>query len=202
MYESAVEALLTSAEPAIRWKVCSRVLGQPAESREMTALREEVRNSAVVRRLLAPVDAAEPPAVSAKWQGAHWVLGALADLGYPPGDEALHPLREQVLGTWLHETYHRDAEIAAKSAPSTCSSRCGLPTAGRPRPGSTAPRPRSHCIMTVLTGAARAHDGPTSWSPPTRWPCCAPQAASTRDRGRGGARLASPPGSWVHTGQT
>jgi len=116
VYESAVEALLTSAEPAIRWKVCSRVLSEPAGSREMTALREEVRNSAIVRRLLAPFDAAGPPPVYAKWQGAHWVLGALADLGYPPGDEALHPLREQVLGTWLHEAYHRDVEVATKSA--------------------------------------------------------------------------------------
>jgi hypothetical protein len=44
------------------------------------------------------------------------VLAALADIGYPPGDEALHPLREQVLGAWLDETYHRDVEVATKSA--------------------------------------------------------------------------------------
>jgi hypothetical protein len=36
----------------------------------------------------------------AKWDGAHWVLAALAELGYPPGDDALIPLREQVL-SWL-----------------------------------------------------------------------------------------------------
>jgi hypothetical protein len=30
--------------------------------------------------------------------------------------EALHPLREQVLETWLHETYYQDAEVATKSA--------------------------------------------------------------------------------------
>jgi hypothetical protein len=35
-----------------------------------------------------------------KWTGAHWVLVTLADLGYPPGDRALLPLREQVL-EWL-----------------------------------------------------------------------------------------------------
>src|SRR6266700_4132350 len=103
MHESIVEGLLTSTEPAIRWKVRSRVLAEPAGSRQMTARREEVRDSAIGRRLLAPFDAAECPAVYAKWQGAHWVLGALADLGYPPGDQVLHPLREQVLGTWLHE---------------------------------------------------------------------------------------------------
>jgi len=39
--------------------------------------------------------------VYAKWQGAHWVLAALADIGHPPGDPALVPLRERVLATWL-----------------------------------------------------------------------------------------------------
>jgi len=37
-----------------------------------------------------------------KWTGAHWVLVALADLGYPPGDRSLVPLREQVL-EWLFD---------------------------------------------------------------------------------------------------
>jgi hypothetical protein len=36
----------------------------------------------------------------AKWYGAHWVLVALADLGYPPGDQTLIPLRDQVYA-WL-----------------------------------------------------------------------------------------------------
>jgi hypothetical protein len=126
VHESIVEDLLASAEPAIRWKVRAHVLCEPAGSPAMTALREEVRGSAVVRRLLAPFDAgghrgpgaaqARRPAVYAKWQGAHWVLAALADLGYPPGDEALHPLREQVLDTWLAEAYHRDVEVATKAA--------------------------------------------------------------------------------------
>ena len=116
MYESIVEALLVSPEPAIRWKVRSRVLGESAGTWQMAALREEVRDSAVVRRLLAPLAGAERPGVYAKWQGAHWALGALADLGYPPGDDALHPLREQVLSTWLDEAYYQDVEVATKSA--------------------------------------------------------------------------------------
>jgi hypothetical protein len=116
MYESVVEALLESPEPAIRWKVRARVLGEPADSPQMSALREEIRGSAIVRRLLSPLDPENLPSAYAKWQGAHWVLAALADLGYPPGDPALHPLREQVLGTWLGEDYFRDVEIATKSA--------------------------------------------------------------------------------------
>jgi hypothetical protein len=31
-----------------------------------------------------------------KWQGPHWTLHSLAQLGYPPGDESLRPLLEQV----------------------------------------------------------------------------------------------------------
>jgi len=111
MYDSIVHTLLSSPEPAIRWKVRAVVLGEPAES-----LREEVRASAAVRRLLDPFDAGQLPSVYAKWQGPHWVLSALADLGYPPGDEALHPLREQVLETWLSEGYYQDVEVATKSA--------------------------------------------------------------------------------------
>ena len=57
-----------------------------------------------------------PPGTYSNWHGAHWVLGALADLGYPRGNEALFPLREQVLNTWLHESYYRDVDVAAKSA--------------------------------------------------------------------------------------
>jgi hypothetical protein len=116
VHGSIIEALLASPEPAIRWKVRTRVLGEPADAPQITALREEVRGSAIVSRLLAPFGAAQRPGAYAKWQGAHWVLGALADLGYPPGDEALHPLREQVLSTWLHEAYYQDVQIATKSA--------------------------------------------------------------------------------------
>ena len=31
-----------------------------------------------------------------KWTGAHWILAALADIGYPPGDESLIPIVNQV----------------------------------------------------------------------------------------------------------
>jgi hypothetical protein len=114
--QAIVDALLASAEPAIRWKVRSLVLGEPVGSREMRALREEVRGGPLVRQLLDPLGGVPQLGVYAKWQGAHWVLAALADLGYPPGDEALRPLRERVLETWLHEAYHRDVAVTSKSA--------------------------------------------------------------------------------------
>jgi hypothetical protein len=114
--DAIIERLLDSPEPAVRWKVRARVLREPEDSPAMTALREEVRGSAVVRALLAPLGGPDRPGAYAKWQGAHWALAALADLGYPPGDEALHPLRDRILATWLDEQYYRDVEVATKSA--------------------------------------------------------------------------------------
>jgi hypothetical protein len=116
VHERAVEALLASAEPSIRWKVRTGVLGEDPGSGEIRALREEIRGSERVRQLLAPCLSAARPGVYAKWQGAHWVLAALADLGYPPGDPALHPLGEQVLDAWLDESYYVEFEATAKSA--------------------------------------------------------------------------------------
>lgn len=43
----------------------------------------------------------------AKWRRAHWVLVMLAEIGYPPGDDSLIPLREQVLGWLLSDAYER-----------------------------------------------------------------------------------------------
>lgn len=107
-----VEALLDAPEPSIRWKIRTQVLGETDDA----DLREEIRRSERVRALLAPFHGRRRPSAYAKWQGAHWVLAALTDLGYPPGDEALHPLRDQVLDTWLAPSYYREFEPASKAA--------------------------------------------------------------------------------------
>ena len=107
MHASIVERLLESDEPSVRWKVRTQVLGENADD-----LREEIRRSDRVRRLLAPCGSV---GVYAKWQGAQWTLAALADLGYPPGDPALRPLRDRVLDTWLDPAYYVEFEATAKS---------------------------------------------------------------------------------------
>jgi hypothetical protein len=50
-----------------------------------------------------------------KWQGAHWVLANLAQLGYPEGDDALLALRDRVLEHWLHPDYYREFEARTKA---------------------------------------------------------------------------------------
>ncbi|HEX2355351.1 MAG TPA: hypothetical protein VHI50_02675 [Micromonosporaceae bacterium] len=117
MPESVIGALLASPEPSVRWKVRTQVLGEPADAREIVALREEIRRSPRARRLLAGhAPGGRPPPAYAKWRGAHWVLASLADIGYPPGDRELHPLRDQVLDAWLKPRYFHDVEAGSEAA--------------------------------------------------------------------------------------
>jgi hypothetical protein len=99
--------LVESGIPSIRLKIHLNVLGADPGSLEIRALREELRISPRVQALLAlrQEDGTIPLHPYQKWFGAHWVLSMLAELGYPPGDEVLIPLREQVY-KWLFSTDH------------------------------------------------------------------------------------------------
>lgn len=98
-----IQRLLGSDEPTIRFKVRVNVLGEDPQSDSIRALQENIRASPRVQSLLSErgADGKIPYHPYAKWYGAHWVLATLADLGYPPGDTSLIPLREQVLDCWL-----------------------------------------------------------------------------------------------------
>jgi hypothetical protein len=50
-----------------------------------------------------------------KWQGLHWVLASLADLGYPAGDKALFPIRDRLVEFWLDPSYFREFEARTKA---------------------------------------------------------------------------------------
>jgi hypothetical protein len=117
--DAIVDVLLADPEPAVRWRARTEVLGEAADSASVRRLRAEIRNSPLVARLLAGRDAdgrLSVRPVYGKWQGAHWALAALADIGYPPGDGSLRPMRDQILDTWLHPDYFREFEADRKSA--------------------------------------------------------------------------------------
>lgn len=103
--DGPVERLLASEEPSIRLKMRRDVLGEEPDAE----LVEEVRQSPRVRALISERahDGTIPHHPYAKWNGAHWVLALLAELGYrsPRGPVAHHPLREQVYA-WLLSDYH------------------------------------------------------------------------------------------------
>jgi hypothetical protein len=114
-----LDTLLMSEHASVRYRTRVDVLGESPGSRSMKALREEIRSSPIVRKLLARQRAdgrIEPVRrVYAKWQGAHWTAAALADLCYPPGDASLEPLRDQLLATWLRDDFYVEFEADSKA---------------------------------------------------------------------------------------
>jgi hypothetical protein len=112
--DGLVQRLLASPEPAIRYRVHVGILDEDPQARSVRRLQDEIKGCERVARLLAGRDRdgrlLRGRDVYAKWQGAHWTLGALAELGYPPGDETLKPIRDQVLECWLDERYYEEFE--------------------------------------------------------------------------------------------
>ena len=108
-----LQLLSDSSEPALRYRARVLLAPQPPPPDEVFGLREAIRTSDRVRQLLAertPEGSIPLPPYN-KWRGAHWVLMILAELGYPPGDESLIPLREQVLNCWLAESHYKSVRL-------------------------------------------------------------------------------------------
>ena len=103
-----VDELLASDEPSIRWKIRVGVLHEDPPRK----LRDEIRKSPRARALIDGVTAAHPRVYN-KWQGAHWVVQSLADLGYPPGDPEVVALADQVMATWLAPSHLQAVPLIA-----------------------------------------------------------------------------------------
>jgi hypothetical protein len=114
-----VDALLAHEEPAIRWKTRVCALGEDPSSRKLRALQQEIKRSPRVQALLARRDPrgciTSGDSVYAKWQGAHWILATLADIGYPAGDRELHPVRDQILDCWLRPRFYEEFVVERKA---------------------------------------------------------------------------------------
>ena len=97
------------AEPALAWKVAINVLSHAPDSAEAKHAAEVTRHSPLVTSLLSGRnnDGKIPYHPYKKWNGAHWVLSILADLGYPPGDESLRPMVEQSFDWLLGEAHQK-----------------------------------------------------------------------------------------------
>ena len=117
--KSVIERLLESMEPSVRYKARVHVLREDPDSRAIRKLQEEIRVSPRVKALLSErgPDGRIPFHPYKKFCGAHWVLAALADLGYPPGDKSLFPLRDQVLEWMTSEEYETRLIRRRKNGP-------------------------------------------------------------------------------------
>ena len=97
-----IQRLLKSKEPSVRYKTLVHLLGKSPFTIAAIHAQQEMKYTGVAPRLLTELrrEGAIPRHPYSKWRGAHWILAALADMGYPTGDNGLVPLREQVY-EWL-----------------------------------------------------------------------------------------------------
>ncbi len=90
----AVEWLLGSDEPAVRYRTLTELEGRAQDDPEVVAARDAIPTGPKVQALLADLDPDGRFGVApyTKWSGGHWRLVSLADLRYPPGDGRLGPV--------------------------------------------------------------------------------------------------------------
>lgn len=118
--------LLSSSDPSVKFKTLKYLLGSRDNRGSVSRLQKEIVDSSRVRKLLSKRNKKGEIAVHpyAKWYGAHWVLVALADLEYPPGDHFLLPLRNQVYD-WLFSSQHSKSIRYIKGLTRRCASQEG-----------------------------------------------------------------------------
>jgi hypothetical protein len=102
------------AEPALAWKVAVGLHGAKPDSAAAKQAAQTVQHSPLVTALLDGRD--DTGHAYRKWNGSHWTLSLLADLGYPPGEACLRPLMDETFASYLskrHEKYIR--QIAGRT---------------------------------------------------------------------------------------
>lgn len=104
---NVIDRLLTSDDPCLHFRTLVYALEEDPASPRVQQIRQAVRSSPRVKALLSLRDESNriPYGSYTKWFGSHWTLATLAELGYPPGDESLIPLREDLLA-WLLGAAH------------------------------------------------------------------------------------------------
>ena len=114
--DTILRELIEHEDPCIRYRALTEICGVSAK--QATELREELRQSPRVARLLSVLDARgmAPTNVYAKYTGAHWILADLADIGYPASDGRLLPLRDQVQDYWLSPKRTAERVVPVESA--------------------------------------------------------------------------------------
>jgi hypothetical protein len=120
------ENLLQSQEACIRFKTFVNVLGGKPDSPGALRLRHAIPESDRVRALVAGTRGADGGLVHPyrKWNGPHWVLADLADIGYPPGDAGLIPMRAAVYD-WLLGPKHQEKIRSLNGRVRRCASQEG-----------------------------------------------------------------------------
>lgn len=102
--KSIINLLLNSNEPAIRLKTYLRLLDLDYDTSEVKKILSNLKTESLLIsnlfKYLPKDDTSKTFHVYKKWQGAHWILSILADIGYPPGDIDLIPIIDREM-KWL-----------------------------------------------------------------------------------------------------
>lgn len=148
--DPTIQFLLNSNDPSIRFFTLTDLLDVSPRSRAAIAARKEILNGARVRALLTAqgmgkrtpgrMFATHPGGFGVhpykKWDGAHWRLVSLVELGLPPGEPRAHTSADQVL-TWLTSDDHRASIKKVNGRTRRCASQEGNALAACSRLGLT-----------------------------------------------------------------
>lgn len=93
------DSLCTHENPVVAYRARRLLAGEPESSRTLAKLRRAIGSSEMAKRLLLALKG-ERFNPYRKWQGPHWTLYSLAEIGFPAGDERLLPLRRRVMD-WM-----------------------------------------------------------------------------------------------------
>src|SRR2546428_14028488 len=105
--DPAVNWLLDSGDPSIRYLTLTEVLDRHSDSKEVLAARKQIPNGPNVKTLLSGQQADGGFGVHPyqKWTGAHWRLVSLVELGIPPGFRPAVKATDLVLKRLLGEPH-------------------------------------------------------------------------------------------------
>src|SRR5206468_12761675 len=84
--DPAVNWLLESDDPSIRYLTLTEILNRPSDSKEVLAAKKQIPSGPIVNTLLSGqrADGAFGVHPYQKSTGAHWRLASLVELGIPP----------------------------------------------------------------------------------------------------------------------
>ncbi len=101
--KSLMQDLRNAKEPALRYFALNHLFEVDPDYAEGAQARMELPDSEIILRLAIPNAHVHP---YSKWDGAHWSLVSLAELGYPYVDPRLTLMQEQVY-QWLFSNQHQ-----------------------------------------------------------------------------------------------
>ncbi len=136
--DPAIQFLLNSSDPSIRYFALVDLLGKSNRSREVKAAREQILDGPRVKALLAGQHIGKQKSKDSfgihpggfgvhpykKWDGAHWRLVSLVELGIPAHEPRAVAAADQVL-QWLTGESHRSKIKAIDGRVRRCGSQEG-----------------------------------------------------------------------------